>query len=313
MRRVPSHQSRPSGSKGTEHLEVQVMQQGFGARSPGGGHPPDPGADHGGGGSTAAGLKVHGASRSFRDKNRVVKALDDVSLDVQTGEVVAIVGPSGCGKSTLLRIIAGLDQPTTGATFWEGQEVRTPPEALGIVFQRDCLLEWRSVLANVLLQGDLRGWGRDRLVGSAESLLRMVGLWDFRDAYPRQLSGGMRQRVALCRALVHDPGILLLDEPFSSVDAITREGLHVDVSRMCSDRQSAVVLITHDIGEACMLADRVLVMSPRPGRIVGQVTVELSQPRDISCRASEVFSTAVAEVRKLLEASGGYDVDRRRA
>lgn len=270
----------------------------------------DPGANNG---SSGSGLRVQRVSRSFRGKKRVVQALDDVSLDVEIAEVVAIVGPSGCGKSTLLRIIAGLDQPTAGAVYWAGEEVKTPPEALGIVFQRDCLLEWRSVLENVLLQGDLRGWNRSRLESNAEVLLRMVGLWEFRDSYPRQLSGGMRQRVALCRAVVHDPGILLLDEPFSSVDAITREGLQVDVGRMCSDRRSAVVLITHDIGEACMLADRVLVMSPRPGRIVGEVGIGLARPRDISCRASDVFAKAVAEVRKLLEAAGGYDVDRRRA
>lgn len=260
-----------------------------------------------------SGLHVQNVNKCFRSGNRVVNALNDVSLDIGMGEVLAIVGPSGCGKSTLLRIIAGLDRPTTGSVVWAGKEVMRPPETLGIAFQRDCLLEWRTVLANVLLQGDLRGWRRTKLDTNAATLLNMVGLWEFRNSYPRQLSGGMRQRVALCRALVHDPTLLLLDEPFSSVDAITREGLHVDVGRLCSDRKSAVLLITHDIGEACVLADRVLVMSPRPGRVVGQVKIDLDRPRSIACRASTHFSTAVAEVRKLLEMSGGYDIDRRLA
>ena len=231
-----------------------------------------------------------------------IDALRDVSLTLREGEFVSIVGPSGCGKSTLLLAIAGLQKPTSGRIVIGGEEVTGPSRAMGIAFQRDNLMEWRSVLRNVLVQADLRGWRRGSATSRARELLDMVGLSQFERSYPRELSGGMRQRVALCRALVHDPQLLLLDEPFGAVDAMTREQLNLDVGRLCAASGVTTLLVTHDINEAAFMSGRVVVMTSRPGKIAGVVEIGAPAQRDGEFRGHQVFVNACMEIRHLLAA-----------
>jgi len=239
-------------------------------------------------------------------KGAAVVALEKVSLDIAPGAFVSVVGPSGCGKSTLLLAIAGLERPTSGSIWVEGEEVQGPFPRMGIAFQRDSLLEWRTVLDNVLLQADLRGHSRTGYTGRAEDLLQMVGLESFATHYPRELSGGMRQRVALCRALLHEPTLLLLDEPFGAVDALTREQLNVDVSGICEVSNVTTMLVTHDINEAVFMADAVVVMTSRPGKVAGIVEVDAPKPRAHGFRGEPEFLRAANTVRELLEATGGF-------
>jgi NitT/TauT family transport system ATP-binding protein len=244
-------------------------------------------------------------SKRFGTTGETVEALSSVSLHIQEGEFVALLGPSGCGKSTLLSILSGLDRPTSGDLDFAGVEVTQPLDQMGFVFQRDLLLDWRTALENVLTQYELRGENPRPHEGRARALLDTVGLGGFADRYPWQLSGGMRQRVAICRALVHEPRVLFMDEPFGAVDALTRERLNVELSELCSGPPpKTVVFVTHDIDEAVFLADRVLVMSPRPGRIVAEVSIALPTPRTDDLRGSSTFMNQVAEVRRLLQDHG---------
>ncbi len=248
-------------------------------------------------------------SKSFRTRTgELVQALSPMSLEVSPGETVSILGPSGCGKTTLLMIAAGLERPTTGRVSLGNSEVVGPHPALGIAFQRDCLLEWRNVRDNILLQTDLRGWKRSHYLEQVATLLAMVGLAGYERQYPRELSGGMRQRVALCRALVHEPRVLLLDEPFAALDALTRERLNTDVATLCAAWNPAVLFVTHDIDEAVFMADRVVVMASRPGRVMEIVDVPFPRPRDLSIRAEARFTALVARVRKILVSSGAYQL-----
>ena len=228
----------------------------------------------------------------------------ETSLALTPGQFVVIVGPSGCGKSTLLSLIAGLDRPSAGTILIDGQQVRGPHESLGVVFQRDLLLDWRTVLDNVLLQVEMRGVVPKAYAPIARELLDMVGLQEFHGRYPRELSGGMRQRVAICRALVHDPALLLMDEPFGALDAISRDRLNVDLNRICSATKKTVIFITHSISEAVFLGDRVVVMSPRPGRVVADIAIEAPHPRDFSFRESPEFAGYLRQVRRIFEAEG---------
>ena len=208
-----------------------------------------------------------------------VFALDRTSFDVRTGEFVAIVGPSGCGKSTLLRLIAGLAKPTGGMVRIGGEVVKRPFTDLGIVFQTPVLLDWLNILDNVLVQIELRGLKREAYLDRAFALLDAVGLADFVKVYPRQLSGGMKQRAAIVRALIHNPPLLLMDEPFGALDALTREQMRIDLEQLWMDQRKTVVFITHSIDEAILLADRVVVMSPRPGLIDRVFEVDTPRPR----------------------------------
>jgi NitT/TauT family transport system ATP-binding protein len=203
-----------------------------------------------------------------------------VDIDIAAGEFVAIVGPSGCGKSTLLKIVAGLLDGSTGMVRIDGREVRGPQTELGIVFQSPVLLEWRNVLDNVLVQLELRGLDPRAYRKRALELLGKVGLGDFQDRMPRELSGGMRQRAAIVRALIHDPPLLMMDEPFGALDALTREQMRIDLEKLWLARRQTTLFITHGIGEAVALADRVVVMTPRPGRIDRIIPVDLPRPRD---------------------------------
>ena len=256
----------------------------------------------GGGGAF---IEVAGLSRTFaaRDGSPTV-AVSDVDLKVGDREFVALLGPSGCGKSTLLSIIAGLIQPTNGEVRIEQKTIAAPYTNIGIVFQNDLLLDWRNVLDNVLVQFEMRGLDPRPHSQRARALIASVGLAGFESKYPWELSGGMRQRVAICRALIHDPPLLLMDEPFGALDALTREQLQVDLQRIWQNSSKTVVFVTHSIDEAVFLADRVVVMTPRPGRIQQVLGIDLPRPRGFEARDSDVFAANVRHINHLFQEMG---------
>ncbi len=247
-------------------------------------------------------IRVSRVSKSFGGgRGGVVRALDEIDLDVGEGEFLAIVGRSGCGKSTLLRIMAGLIPATSGSATIGGSEVSGPRRDVGLMFQRPALLPWRSVLENVLLPVDVMRLGRRVARSDAEKLLARVGLEGFESRRPYELSGGMQQRVALCRSLIHEPQVLLMDEPFAALDALTREELSLELQRLWSERRKTIVFVTHSISEAVVLASRVVVMTPRPGRIARIVEVDVPRPRAFgSTEHAEEVARCEAEVRELL-------------
>jgi NitT/TauT family transport system ATP-binding protein len=236
-----------------------------------------------------------------------VTALESIRLGIADGELLAIVGPSGCGKSTLLRILAGLMPPSAGEVWLGGQRVCGPRRDIGVVFQTPVLFPWRTVLDNALLPVDVLRLGRPQMRQVAMDLLRLVGLHGFEDHLPRQLSGGMQQRAALVRALVHDPKVLLMDEPFGALDAMTREAMNLELQRIWMSRRKTVVFVTHSVGEAVFLADRVAVMSPRPGRIVDMLDVDFPRPRALSVMNTEAFGVHAQRIRASLNAVGGLE------
>jgi NitT/TauT family transport system ATP-binding protein len=252
-------------------------------------HAPVPGAE----------IRVSGVSLTFRGA-RIVQALDRVSLDVRPREVVALIGPNGCGKSTLLRVLAGLIPADEGAVELDGRPVAGPDPRVGLVFQEPRLLAWRSAEGNVRFPMDLAGWPADRQRARADDLLGLVGLREFAKARPATLSGGTRQRVAIARALALEPSVLLLDEPFSALDALTRERFNVELLRLWERTGTTIVLVTHSIPEAVFLADRVVVLSPRPGRVVAEVPVDLPRPRRLADLDSAFVTSVAAEVRRHL-------------
>lgn len=234
-----------------------------------------------------------------------VVALDDVSVEIPHGEFIAVVGPSGCGKSTLLRHLAGLLPATSGSVKVFGDEVTEPRSDVGMMFQQATLLDWRTSLENVLLPHELgarKGSGRAAKArrGEAIRLLRMLGLQGFEHAYPPHLSGGMQQRVALARLLLTEVDMMLLDEPFGALDEFTRERLNVELMAIFDELRPTILLVTHNISEAVLLADRVLVLTPSPGRLAGVLEVDLPRPRDIQVTRSPEFNDLVFEVRGLL-------------
>ncbi|HTY65289.1 MAG TPA: ABC transporter ATP-binding protein [Alphaproteobacteria bacterium] len=249
-------------------------------------------------------ISLRGVSKTFAGRHGSVEALSSVSLSIGAGEFVSIIGPSGCGKSTLLMLVAGLEPATGGTIDIGGKLITKPTSDLGIVFQQDVLLEWRSALDNILLQCQIRGLdvagARDR----ARELLAMVGIDGFASSYPHELSGGMRQRVSICRALVHDPPLLLMDEPFGALDALTRDQLQIDLLRLWSRRRMTVLFITHSISEAIFLSDRIVVMSPRPGRIEDVITVDLPRPRRLAVRETPEFIAYVRRVTEVFKSLG---------
>lgn len=237
-----------------------------------------------------------------------VEALRDITLDVGRGELLAIVGPSGCGKSTLLRIVAGLRRATTGAVTVAGRPVTGPLAEVGMVFQAPVLLRWRRVLDNVLLPAELAGRDPRQYERRARELLALVGLADFGDRFPRELSGGMQQRASLCRALLLDPPLLLMDEPFGALDAMTRDEMNVELLRVWGEGSGArktVLFVTHSIPEAVFLADRVVVMTPRPGRVARVFDVALPRPRTVATRASAEFGRLSLAIYESLTAPAG--------
>ena len=255
----------------------------------------------------ASTIALEGVSLSYGTDGGPVLALDGVDLRAADGEFIAVVGPSGCGKSTLLKLVSGLIAPSAGAVAVQGRRVAGPSAEVGIVFQSALLMPWRSVLDNILLPIEVRGGRKSDHLQAARRLIDLVGLGGFAERRPFELSGGMQQRVGLCRALIHDPPILLLDEPFGALDAMTRETMNAELQRIWIERRKTVLLITHSIAEAVYLADRVLVMGPRPGRIVGEVAIDLPRPRRLEMAEQPEFGRLAGQVRRLLNQTGTID------
>jgi NitT/TauT family transport system ATP-binding protein len=225
-----------------------------------------------------------------------LEALSPTTLSIQKGEFVSIVGPSGCGKSTLLRIVAGLDASSKGRVSIGGQVIEKPETDIGIVFQSPVLLEWRTVLDNIMIQAEARKLPRDAYIARARDLLNAAGLTGFEASYPHQLSGGMSQRVSVCRALVHDPALLLMDEPFGALDALTRDQMMVDLQKLWLRSRPTVLFVTHSVQEATFLSDRIVIMAPRPGRVEAVLDVPLPRPRRLSVRGTPEFNNIVERI-----------------
>ncbi|MEP9352282.1 ABC transporter ATP-binding protein [Xanthobacter sp. KR7-65] len=252
-------------------------------------------------------IAIAGLTKTYRTRSGSVPSLKPIDLKISKGEFVAIVGPSGCGKSTLLKLVAGLLPATSGSITIGGVAVREPPDGVGIVFQSPVLLPWRTVRDNVLLQVEMRGRPVAQYRAAAERLLHTAGLDGFEDRFPWELSGGMQQRAAICRALVHDPDVLLMDEPFGALDAMTREKMNAELQRIWHATGKTVLLITHSIPEAVFLADRVVVMSSRPGTIEAVYDIDLPRPRDLLVMGEPRFVRYTQEIRKHFFAQGDLD------
>jgi NitT/TauT family transport system ATP-binding protein len=249
-------------------------------------------------------VELAGVAKTYRRAERETHAIERFDLAIHEGEFLAIVGPSGCGKSTLLRIVAGLHLASAGDVRVDGRIVDRPQTNLGIVFQSPVLLDWRTALENVLVQVELRGLDPRAYRDRALRMLEQVGLRDFADRYPFELSGGMRQRVAIARALIHDAPLLLMDEPFGALDALTREQMRLDLEALWLATRKTVLFITHSIDEAVLLADRVVVMSPRPGKIECVMDIALPRPRGLEARRSPAFVEAAERITEIFLARG---------
>lgn len=251
---------------------------------------------------------------SIRDLNKIyptqdgqpIQALSNVNLDIERGEFVTVVGPSGCGKTTLLKILAGILDNSSGSVLVNGTALRGPSRQLGVVFQEPLLLPWRTVLENVMVPVEIQRLDRTKSRKTAEQLLDLVGLDGFAEKYPKELSGGMQQRVGIARALVHDPDFLLMDEPFGALDAMTRDQMNLELLEIWAAKKKTILLITHSIAEAVFLADRVIVMSARPGRISETIDVDLPRPRTLQMINSDEFGAYVSRVREHFLADGAH-------
>ncbi len=248
-------------------------------------------------------IRIVGLEKRFSARSGgIVTALSNVNLEIQKHEFISVVGPSGCGKTTLLRILAGLEQASAGEVYSGGERIVKPRADAGVVFQQAVLLPWNTVLANVLLPAQLKHDTSAETVTRAERLLEFMGLKDFAAKYPFELSGGMQQRVSICRALMRDPKILLMDEPFGALDAMTRESMNVELMRVWSEQRMTVFFITHSIPEAVLLGDRVVVMSPRPGRISEIVDIDIARPRNLRTMGTPRFGELCDHIRRLFGA-----------
>jgi NitT/TauT family transport system ATP-binding protein len=239
-------------------------------------------------------------AKTYGTGNKAVKALSNISLDIARGEFLSILGPSGCGKSTLLMMIAGLISASEGYIEVDQRKVCAPLTDVGIAFQRDLLFDWRTVLGNVMLQADMRGLDKRAARARALMLLEKVGLSGFENRRPWELSGGMKQRVALCRSLVHEASLLLMDEPFGALDALTRDQINLHLQTLWLAERRTAIMITHSISEAIFLSDRVVVLSPRPGRVVCDLGIDLPRPRTLDMQASDVFARCAKQVRSAI-------------
>jgi NitT/TauT family transport system ATP-binding protein len=246
-------------------------------------------------------ISVDGVSQTFKGRSGPVEALRDINLTIGEGEFLTVIGRSGCGKSTLLRMMAGLLRPTSGTVHVDGDLVREPRRDVAMVFQKPALLPWRSVEANVMLPVEIFGWRAADHRAHVDQLLAMTGLDGFRKRLPHELSGGMQQRVSLCRALVQNPKVMLMDEPFSALDALTREELAVELQRIHMELGTTIVFVTHSIQEAVLLADRVAVLSSRPGRLRQLVEIPIPRPRSFGHNAHlDQVASVSAELHTLL-------------
>jgi NitT/TauT family transport system ATP-binding protein len=248
-------------------------------------------------------IEFAGVGKTFQTKDaKRIEAIREVSFSVKKNQFVTIVGPSGCGKSTLLKMLAGLLTPSAGRVIVDAQAGYSPAN-VGMVFQRPALLPWRTVLGNVLLPAIITGMDDEKALDRAHSLLSLVGLADFADKYPNELSGGMQQRVGICRALLCQPTLLLMDEPFAALDALTREDLSVELLRIWEHEPKTVLFVTHSISEAILLADQVVIFSPRPGRVVRTVEIDIPRPRDLATTQTATFQKYTALIRGSIGAS----------
>jgi NitT/TauT family transport system ATP-binding protein len=250
-------------------------------------------------------ISARGLSKTYAsDRSGSIVALGDVNFDIADGEFISLVGPSGCGKSTLLRLLAGLLPCTTGSLHIGDKPLRGPSRESAVVFQSPVLLPWRTILQNVLLPIEFRRLPIEEFRGKAIDLLAMVGLEDFADRFPHELSGGMQQRASIVRALVQNPRLLLMDEPFGALDAMTREQLNLEVLRIWSGSAKTVVFVTHSIAESIFLSDRVFVMTSRPGTVAEIIDIDLPRPRDLKMINTDRFGTYASRIRRLLDAKG---------
>ncbi len=245
-------------------------------------------------------LSIRGLKKTFRTRDGELEALGSVTFDVFPGEFVSLVGPSGCGKTTLLKIVAGLLEQSAGEIQVDREQF-DPGREVGFVFQKSLLLHWRKVLDNVLLPIEILKMDRAALERKAMDLLELVGLKGFEKSYPKELSGGMQQRVSIARALIHDPKLLLMDEPFGALDALTRERMNLELLRIWQEARKTVLFVTHGIGEAVFLSDRVVVLSARPSRMIKALDIDLPRPRTLEVRTSPEFGRYSLEIYNLLE------------
>ena len=265
--------------------------------------PPPPGAPAAGHPQDIITIAARGVGKRYEGE-REIQALAGVDVQVPAGRFVSLLGPSGCGKSTFLRCVAGLEAITEGSLTVYGQPVRGAPEGVGFVFQRDALLEWRSIRDNILLPIEFAGKKRQDYLDKVDALLAMTGLSSFADSYPRELSGGMRQRAAICRALVDEPRLLLMDEPFGALDAMTRDQMNAELQRIWLGTRNTVLFVTHGIAEAVFLGDEVMVFSPRPGTVREVIEIDLPRPRPLSIRETPAFGAYVSRLRGLFQDMG---------
>jgi NitT/TauT family transport system ATP-binding protein len=249
-------------------------------------------------------ISISDVEKTYAADESPIPALKGINLDIAAGEFVSIVGPSGCGKSTLLKCVAGLQTVSSGSISIRQQHVLAPPDNMAVVFQRDVLFDWRTVLDNVLMLVEFRGLRRQDYEQRALKLLKDYGLEGYAHRFPWELSGGMRQRVAICRALIVDPDLLLMDEPFGALDAMTRDDLNLELERLWYKTRKTIIFITHGIDEAVYLADRVVVMQRNPGRIAEIVPIDLPRPRPLSIRQTEEFGKYVQHIRHLFASMG---------
>jgi NitT/TauT family transport system ATP-binding protein len=253
-------------------------------------------------------ISLKNVSKVYDTQGGPVEALAEFNLDIKPSEFVAIVGPSGCGKTTILKMVAGLVPYSGGTITVGGKRVERPQTDVGIVFQEAIMLDWRDVISNVMLQIDIRKMDRAQYLQVAQHLLKQTGLAGFEHKKPYELSGGMRQRVSICRALVHDPPLLLMDEPFGALDALTREQISMDIQKVWMEKRKTALHITHSIPEAVLLADRVVVMGPRPGRIVEIIDIDLPRPRRLD-RLPPAFNDYAGRIRDIFKSKGVLAMD----
>lgn len=251
-------------------------------------------------------LRINGAAKTYHGLTGASAALLPVTADIRAGEFVSLVGPSGCGKTTLLKMCAGLITPSSGSITFANTGKNIQPELFGFVFQAAALLAWRDVLSNVTLPADILGLNKVDTTARARQLLAMVRLAGAEHKYPRELSGGMQQRAAIARALLHDPDILFMDEPFGALDAMTREELNMELQRISREQRKTVLFVTHDIEEAVLLSDRVLALSAGPGRLVDVIDIPLQRPRSFADKGTPEFQQAVTRIRALLGRGGAH-------
>lgn len=249
-------------------------------------------------------VDIKAAGKTYGSARGSIEALRGVDLEIRQGEFLSIVGPSGCGKSTLLKCVAGLERISSGTLLMKGVEIDGPPDGLGMVFQRDVLLDWRTIIDNVLLPVDFRGGNKAEMRARAVDMLRLFHLEGYENRYPWELSGGMRQRASICRALLDNPPLLLMDEPFGALDALTRDELNIELQSMSSQTKKTVLFITHSISEAVLLSDRVAVMKKNPGEIVEIIDIDLPRPRTLALRETAEFTAYMRRIRIVFERFG---------